>query len=749
MIKFTLYTSDSVGKHSNCLYPNKVIVTDKASMEKAVCFDHVTAEYKNNYRSNTNFINADNVPMDCDNDHTDDPRDWVTSVDVAMAFAGVSFAVAYSRNHMKQKGNKSPRPRFHVYFMTSDITDPVEYAELKTQIATAFPYFDDNALDSARFLFGTDEPEIEVYDGDKLITDYLEDVAFMNWDDKQEEIPEGLRNSTMSQYAGRIMKRHGNTDEAYDLFQKKAEKCNPPLEEMELKLIWSSALNFWKKVASQADYIPPEAYNSDVKLKPDDFSDVGQATVLAREYQNMLRYSPSTDYIVYNGSYWEESKPKSQAVAQELTSRQLEEAEKEVKKGLDEMSQNGALDILASMGPKKAATLFNRQQSHSFEMYEAASAYRKYAIKRRDSKYITSALKESRPMLEIQQRTLDADGFLLNTPSATYDLRKGQRVKLEHDSSHYITKQTTVDPDNKGMNLWEDALNIFFCGDTDLIDYVQKIVGLVAVGKVYIEAIVIAYGEGRNGKSTFWNVISRILGSYSGNLSADMLTVGCRRNVKPELAEAKGKRLIIAAEMEEGMRLNTSVIKQLCSTDDMFAEKKYKDPFSFTPSHTVVLYTNHLPKVGAIDIGTWRRFIVIPFTATIEGNQDIKNYGDYLFENAGGAILTWIIEGARKVIKEKYRLELPEKVEVAIETYRENNDWLSHFLSGCCEIDETYTAKSGEVYNEFRAFCFRTGEFARSTADFYTALDAAGFERHKTRKGVIVKGLRIKSEFLE
>ena len=53
---------------------------------------------------------------------------------------------------------------------------------------------------------------------------------------------------------------------------------------------------------------------------------------------------------------------------------------------------------------------------------------------------------------------------------------------------------------------------------------------------------------------------------------------------------------MIAAELEEGMRLNTSVIKQLCPRMKIFAEKKYKDPFSFTPSHTLVLYTNSLPK---------------------------------------------------------------------------------------------------------------------------------------------------------
>lgn len=50
---------------------------------------------------------------------------------------------------------------------------------------------------------------------------------------------------------------------------------------------------------------------------------------------------------------------------------------------------------------------------------------------------------------------------------------------------------------------------------------------MAAVGKVYAEHMIIAYG-GANGKSTFWNVISRVLGLYSGNISADTLTVGCQ-----------------------------------------------------------------------------------------------------------------------------------------------------------------------------------------------------------------------------
>lgn len=210
-------------------------------------------------------------------------------------------------------------------------------------------------------------------------------------------------------------------------------------------------------------------------------------------------------------------------------------------------------------------------------------------------------------MVGITQSLLDEDEFLLNTPGGTYDLRKGAGDIKEYDAFDYITKQTDVDAD-----LWEEALDTFFCKDKSLINYMQRIVGLSTIGKVYVEALIIVYGEGRNGKSTFWNVVSRVFGTYSGNISADVLTVGCKRNVKPELAEVKGKRLLIAAELEEGMRLNTSNVKQPCSTDEIYAEKKYKAPFSYIVSHTLVLYTNHLPKVGAIDKGTWRRLIAIP-----------------------------------------------------------------------------------------------------------------------------------------
>ena len=747
---FTLYSADIVGNPGNCSYPHKTEVTDEESLRAAVCRDYVCAEYKNSYRSGDNFLGADCLPVDCDNDHSENPADWVRPADVAAAFPDVGFAVHYSRCHMREKNGKPARPKFHILFPITRITDAAAYSDMKKLVSTIFPYFDTRALDAARFFFGTSRAEVELFPGRMNLTEFLEDDDFdadlPGGSGTGPVIPEGSRNATLSRFAGRVIKKYGDGDEAYQCFLEEAAKCAPPLPDAELSTIWHSAQRFYAKIQRQDCYVPPEVYNSDVSYKPGDFSDVGQAEVLAKHFSGELRYSPATHFIRYTEHYWKETEPGAQAVAHELTRRQLEEATRDLLAAAKKLTGCGAQGILDTTSKAKAEALFNDAQSEAYDEYLAAKAYQSYAVRRRDSKNITAALKEARPMLEISPRDLDADCFLLCTPEATYDLRKGLDGAREHAPSDFITKITSVSPGGKGGQLWQDSLDLIFCKDRELIDYVQMICGLAAVGKVYVEALIIAYGCGRNGKSTFWNAVSRVLGLYSGNISADTLTVGCRRNIKPELAEVKGKRLLIAAEMQEGARLNDSTVKQLCSTDDVFAEKKYKDPFSFTPCHTLVLYTNHLPKVSASDDGIWRRLIVIPFGAKIEGKNDIKNYGEYLYNNAGESILAWIIEGARKVIALDYKLPVPACVQKAIDEYRAQNDWFGHFLEDRCELADGFRESSGALYQAYRNYSIDTNEYVRSTADFYFALEKAGFERIVRDGRRFFTGLRLKTD---
>ena len=750
-MRFVLQTANVVSDAKNCLYPNKVEVESAEELQEAVKFDHVCAEYQKNYRSIANFIKSNVIVMDCDNDHSENPDDWITPEKLDDLFTTVSYAIAFSRNHMKEKNGRAARPKFHVYFEIKETTDPQYYAAIKTAIKKAYPFFDGNALDAARFLFGADAGEC-IWHEEWDTIDELVDVEPLDAEEAEKQsgpILEGSRNSTMSRFAGRVLKRYGNTEKAKEAFLDHAKKCDPPLPDAELKTIWGSAVRFYTNVVmKQEDYVAPDKYNEEFGgyLRPVDQTDMDEAKVFVREYGDEIRFSPATDYIRFDGRCWIESEQLAIGAIEEFMDLQIKDAKDEVEALQKALIKAGIPKEVVALGVKEIAKAITPALVPLLNMLISAEAYKKFVLGRRDYKRIIATGNTAKPMIAIDVNDLDKDENLLNTPTGTYDLKKGLEGEKEHNPFDYITKITSCAPGDKGKKLWLDALETFFCGDKELIEYVQLVVGMAAIGKVYQEHMIIAYGGGANGKSTFWNTIFRVMGTYAGKLSAESLTMKCKRNIMPEMAELKGRRLIISSEMQEGMRLNTSVVKQLCSTDEIQAEKKYKAPFHFVPSHTLVLYTNHLPKVGANDDGIWRRLVVIPFNAKITGSSDIKNYADYLYENAGEYVLKWIIEGAGKAMKLDFKIPLPKVVEDAIARYREDNDWLGQFMDDCCELDESFTAKSGELYQAYRSYCIASGEYTRSTTDFYSSLESAGFHKKKTNKGMMIYGLLLREE---
>lgn len=753
-MKITIYTSNTRGDEKNVIYPNEVNIDTKKPLDKSIFGkDYVGSCYKGNYRSNDNFIKANCILVDIDNDHSEKPNEWFSEEDIDNALKGVPYIIHFSRNHLIDKQvkkangtvtTKPKRPKFHLIIATNEISSKEEFDNLMNRFSALFPFIDKKAKDVAHFFFGTELPKAEIHDGYMTLNELLDEMEFDNAVENS-DIPEGSRNATMSRYAAKVLKRYGDTEEARILFDEKATHCNPPLEDEELETIWKSALRFYIKVVlADPSYKKPEEYVDTNSYAPSDYSDVAQARLIDKYFSNELKYSAATLNIVYRQNKWVESEAGAQAIAQELTERQLKEAERLIIENYKKCEELGAFQIVASCKKTEIAVTLNEKQKEAFYGYQNALKYKDYVVKRRASHAITASLKEVRPMVEIDSNMLDADSFLLNTPAGTYDLRKGVGGLREHKAEDLITKMTSVSPSLKGKKVWEACLNKIFGGNKRLIEYVQEMCGIALVGKVYVEACIIAYGEGGNGKSTFFNSISNVLGDYHGSIASDVLTTGIKRDKQADLAELRGKRLVIAAETKVGDRLDESTIKRMCSTDKINACKKYKDPFDFTPSHTLVIYTNNLPKVSTIDDGTWRRIIVIPFKFKFVGKDDIKNYTEVLVEEAGEYILTWLIEGAKKAIDNQFHIEPPIEVVEAIEGYKEQSDSISLFINEKCDVtNKEALCPSGELYAKYRNYCFQCGEPAKSTTDFYGTLKRLGYKRVEMKHRFYIKGLSL------
>lgn len=736
-MNFTLFCAATRGDKRNTFYPARREIRSFADLQTAAQFDHVPAEFDGSRRSLDGFRQADCIVLDVDNDR----GQIVQPEQIAKDFPGVAHMIVFSRHHNQSKGGSPAVPRFHVYLPVEPTADRAEVEQLKRSVCAAFPYFDSNAIDAARFLFGVPEPQGFAVEGPLLLTDLFQYESEDSTDEPAaalQEIPEGQRNSTLSRFAFQLLKRLGDCEEARTEFDRRAEACTPPLDDGELSTIWGAAVAAYRrKIESRPDYLAPAEYalqglqpQPGGSLRPLDFSNVGQARVFAADTAGEVLYSEGTSWLCWDGHKFAQSEAAVHLRFHNLTDRQLIEARKDVHTAVDAFADADEI----------AAGEAKRQQA-------AARAYLKFVQQQRNAGGIKAALSEAAHMVTVGVDELDADPFLLNTPGGVIDLRTGQT--RPNDPSDRCTKCTAVALSDKGAALWAAFVDRFACGDRELVEYLQQVAGMAAVGRVYTEALLIAYGAGGNGKSTFFNTLARVLGDYAGALSADVLTSSANKNAGPELAELRGRRLVIAAELEEGRRLDTSILKRTSSTDPITANPKYRDPFQFIPSHTPVLYTNFLPRVGSSDAGTWSRLVVIPCRASFRGQRgEVKNYAEKLFEEAGGAVLSWMIEGARRFIVNGCTLTPPQCVRDEVEAYRAENDWLSQFIAEQCEVGKDFTVKASDLQLAYRTYCDETGEYCRRSNDFKTALEAAGFKWHKGKLGATYTGLRLGVDIL-
>jgi phage/plasmid-associated DNA primase len=265
------------------------------------------------------------------------------------------------------------------------------------------------------------------------------------------------------------------------------------------------------------------------KFKPSDYSDVGQAQLTALIHGDIIRYNVATGYMTYINGVWAENHIAVQGIQQAVTDRQLAE------------SQEAVYSAYRAMAAADTGENYSDSKKVAANELKKAKAYRDFVLRSRQAGKINSVLTCMEPYVYIDGKELDKDPFLLNTPGGTVNLKTGEL--MPHNPADYCTKITAVSPNAVNMNLWLDTVNTFCCGDNALIEYQQQISGMFAISKVLNENLIIAVGTGKNGKSTFFNTISQVLGSYSGACLLKFLQQAIRAIRSPNMRNFEGNGL--------------------------------------------------------------------------------------------------------------------------------------------------------------------------------------------------------------
>ena len=315
---------------------------------------------------------------------------------------------------------------------------------------------------------------------------------------------------------------------------------------------------------------------------------------------------------------------------------------------------------------------------------------------------------------------IDKRPMLLACKNGVIDLETGRL--LEGNPKDYLVRAIPVEYhgiDHVNADWEKFQLDIHQNNQEDA-DFVRRFMGYCLTGLTTEQHLACFIGEGANGKGTMFETLHGILGELAWAIEPEMILE--QKNAKssagpsPDIVSLYGRRLVVASETDQNRRISGAKVKRLTGSDTLTGRAPHdKFEINFTPTHKLVLYTNHPPKGLASDFAMFRRLLYINYPLRYvadpeaEARSDPQNAHIYqqrdpdlpakLLANKPG-ILSWLVRGCLEW--QRSGLKPPDKLRAAAEEIRRGEDHLARFLEDACtRVDSDRRIMFKSLYESF------------------------------------------------
>ena len=441
-----------------------------------------------------------------------------------------------------------------------------------------------------------------------------------------------------------------------------------------------------------------------------DMTDTGNAKRLFDKFGTIIKYSYNRHkWLLWDGKAW-----------------RLDDGS-EIKKLADSVCE----DI------KKEAIL-EQDEKTQVEML-------RWASKTASSKGKENMIKECQHLEGVPAEPDDFDAYtdFLNCRNGIVNLRNGEL--LPHDSNFMMSKMTACEYDQTGKRpeLWLKFLDDVTNHNKELQDYIQKCVGYSISGSTREQCAYFLYGMGNNGKSTFLDVISDMLGGYASNAQPEtiMMKKWGSDGVGSDIARLKSVRFVTSEEPTEGVRLNEGLLKQLTGGSKVTCRFLYGNEFEYLPEFKIWIATNHKPIIRGTDYGIWRRIKLIPFEVNIPAEK-VDKLLKYKLRKELPQIMKWAVDGCIKWQKEG--IQEPKCVQDAVKEYKQEMDLLSGFMEQCIIIDYECKDKipSSDLFKLYSRWAKENNEFEMTSKKFFKEIGKKLPDKGRNSRGVFYTSIR-------
>jgi putative DNA primase/helicase len=333
--------------------------------------------------------------------------------------------------------------------------------------------------------------------------------------------------------------------------------------------------------------------------------------------------------------------------------------------------------------------------------------------------------------IEIAQ--LDRNDWLMTVGTETFDLRTA--TGRPADPRDLITKKAAcaAAPPGTPHPIWIAFLERV-APDPELRGFLKRFCGYCLTGITTEHKFAFLYGTGANGKSTFMNTISGILGEYATVADVGTFMAAAHERHPTDMAKLHGYRLVIAQETEKGRRWDESKIKTMTGGDKITARFMRQDFFDFTPRFKLWVIGNHKPRLGNVDEAMRRRLLLIPFLIQIPPEERDPDLAEKL-KAEWPAILQWMIEGC--IEWQQIGLAPPKIVLDATDEYFDDQDTIKQWLEDCTGDGGPYAfTPHNQLFASWKSWCEEKNLKPGSGQALTDALVDRGFTRKRGHGGV-------------
>lgn len=274
-------------------------------------------------------------------------------------------------------------------------------------------------------------------------------------------------------------------------------------------------------------------------------------------------------------------------------------------------------------------------------------AFRKVEVHARLSKhYVNEVIGHIQRSTYVKRSEFDKDLWIVNVKNGLLDLKT---LELKPHTPEYLSMiQIPVEWDPSSYcPIWDKFL--YDVVDEEDVDILQEFVGYTLWRDCRFQKALMLVGSGSNGKSTFLQVIIEMLGRNNCSFrSLHELTTN-----RFAAADLFMKLANIYDDLSSETLQNTGIFKIIVAGNEIQAEKKFKNAFTFYPFAKLIFSANKVPSTYDDTQAFYRRWIIVNFPRQFTDNNKDPHILDKLTTpECLRYVLRWAVEGLRRLLKQ-------------------------------------------------------------------------------------------------